>query len=90
MAIGLISKIRANQLLDATINGVQLYFDGSGKQIKGKRILIDGKYYYFAKNNGELLRNAFYPYNYYSKLYFGNDGAQVFGWYTLDNHPCLL
>ena len=69
-----------------TINGVQLYFDGSGKQIKGKRILIDGKYYYFAENNGELLRNAFYPYNYYSKLYFGNDGAQVFGWYTLDNH----
>ena len=69
-----------------TINGVQLYFDGSGKQIKGKRILIDGKYYYFSENNGELLRNAFYPYNYYSKLYFGNDGAQVFGWYTLDGH----
>ena len=29
-----------------TIDGIQLYFDGTGKQIKGERILIDGKYYY--------------------------------------------
>ena len=40
-----------------TIDGVQLYFDGTGKQIKGERTLIDGKYYYFDKNSGELLRN---------------------------------
>ncbi|MFR9120488.1 MAG: hypothetical protein ACLVJN_07950 [Streptococcus parasanguinis] len=38
-----------------TIDGVQLCFDGSGKQ-KGERILIDGKYYYFCENSGELLR----------------------------------
>ena len=44
-----------------TIDGIQLYFDGTGKQIKGERILIDGKYYYFDKNSGELLRNAFIP-----------------------------
>ena len=69
-----------------TIDGIQLYFDGTGKQIKGERILIDGKYYYFDKNNGELLRNAFHSFSSSYKLYFGNDGAQVFGWYTLDGH----
>ena len=68
-----------------TIDGVQLYFDGTGKQIKGERILIDGKYYYFDKNSGELLRNAFHSFNSFIH-YFGNDGAQVFGWYTLDGH----
>ena len=69
-----------------TIDGVQLYFDGTGKQIKGERTLIDGKYYYFDKNSGELLRNAFHSFSSSYKLYFGNDGAQVFGWYTLDGH----
>ncbi|WP_289093614.1 KxYKxGKxW signal peptide domain-containing protein [uncultured Streptococcus sp.] len=69
-----------------TIDGIQLYFDGSGKQIKGERVLIDGKYYYFDKNSGELLRNAFHSFSSSYKLYFGNDGAQVFGWYTLDGH----
>jgi len=69
-----------------TIDGIQLYFDGTGKQIKGKRTLIDGKYYYFDKNSGELLRNAFHSFSSSYKLYFGNDGAQVFGWYTLDGH----
>ena len=69
-----------------TIDGIQLYFDGTGKQIKGERILIDGKYYYFDKNSGELLRNAFHSFSSSYKLYFGNDGAQVFGWYTLDGH----
>ena len=67
-----------------TIDGVQLYFDGTGKQIKGERTLIDGKYYYFDKNSGEPLRNAFHSFSSSYKLYFGNDGAQVFGWYTLD------
>ena len=60
-----------------TIDGIQLYFDGTGKQIKGERILIDGKYYYFDKNSGELLRNAFHSFSSYIH-YFGNDGAQVF------------
>ena len=69
-----------------TIDGVQLYFDGTGKQIKGERTLIDGKYYYFDKNSGELLRNAFHSFSSSYKFYFGNDGAQVFGWYTLDGH----
>ena len=69
-----------------TIDGIQLYFDGTGKQIKGEHILIDGKYYYFDKNSGELLRNAFHSFSSSYKLYFGNDGAQVFGWYTLDGH----
>ena len=68
-----------------TIDGVQLYFDGTGKQIKGERILIDGKYYYFDKNSGELLRNAFHSFNSYIH-YFGNDGAQVFGWYTINDY----
>ena len=68
-----------------TIDGIQLYFDGTGKQIKGERILIDGKYYYFDKNSGELLRNAFHSFNSYIH-YFGNDGAQVFGWYTINGH----
>lgn len=67
-----------------TIDGVQLYFDGTGKQIKGERTLIDGKYYYFDKNSGEPLRNAFHSFSSSYKLYFGNDGTQVFGWYTLD------
>ena len=68
-----------------TIDGIQLYFDGTGKQIKGERILIDGKYYYFDKNSGELLRNAFHSFSSYIH-YFGNDGAQVFGWYTINGH----
>ena len=67
-----------------TIDGIQLYFDGTGKQIKGERTLIDGKYYYFDKNSGEPLRNAFHSFSSSYKLYFGNDGTQVFGWYTLD------
>ena len=71
-----------------TINGVQLYFDGTGKQIKGKRILIDGKYYYFDKDSGELLRNAFHSLTSSNtdSFYFGEDGAQIFGWYTFDGH----
>ena len=72
-----------------TIDGVQLYFDGTGKQIKGERILIDGKYYYFDKNSGELLRNSFHSFNSFIH-YFGNDGAQVFGWYTLDGHRVVV
>lgn len=71
-----------------TIDGIQLYFDGSGKQIKGKRILINDKYYYFDKDSGELLRNAFHSFTFSNTdpFYFGQDGAQVFGWYTLDGH----
>ena len=71
-----------------TIDGIQLYFDGTGKQIKGKRILIDGKYYYFDKDSGELLRNAFHSLTFSNTdpFYFGEDGAQIFGWYTLDGH----
>lgn len=71
-----------------TIDGIQLYFDGTGKQIKGKRILIDGKYYYFDKDSGELLRNAFHSLTFSNTdpFYFGEDGAQIFGWYTFDGH----
>ena len=71
-----------------TIDGIQLYFDGTGKQIKGERILIDGKYYYFDKNSGELLRNAFHSLTSSNTdpFYFGEDGAQIFGWYTFDGH----
>lgn len=67
------------------IDGVQLYFDGSGKQAKGKRILIEGNYYYFDKDSGKLLKNAFQSMTpKESPFYFGENGAQVFGWYTID------
>ena len=41
-----------------TIDGVQLYFDKNGKQVKGSLVEIDGKTYYFDKDSGAMWTNT--------------------------------
>ena len=41
-----------------TIDGVQLYFDKNGKQVKGSLVDIDGKTYYFDKDSGAMWTNT--------------------------------
>ena len=46
-------------LLDlASADGVQLYFDKNGKQVKGSLVDIDGKTYYFDKDSGAMWTNT--------------------------------
>lgn len=78
------------------IDGVILYFDQDGKQVKGQGREIDGKYYRFDKNNGSLLTNQWHhtsifngyrtqpQYTTYTN-YLGEDGAAFTGWHTIDN-----
>ncbi len=39
------------------IDGKTYYFDDSGRQTKGERVVVDGKGYYFHPENGELWNN---------------------------------
>lgn len=65
-----------------------------GSQIKGRIQTIDGKDYFFAPDTGEKVKNQFVNINfnnnrYYNPvfngwLYFGQDGAAVQGWQTID------
>ena len=69
------------------INHQKYYFDPTGKQAKGKRLLLDGKYYFFDNDTGAMFVNKFHETgDYFSKkyTYFGKDGSQIFGWATID------
>ena len=41
------------------VDGVELYFDKDGKQLKGQEITVDGKTYYLDQNTGALLKNSY-------------------------------
>ena len=78
------------------VDGVILYFDKDGKQIKGQEREIGGKYYRFDENDGSLLTNQWYhtsifngyrtepQYTTYTN-YLGEDGAAFIGWHTIDS-----
>ena len=69
------------------INHQKYYFDPTGKQAKGKRLLLDGKYYFFDNDTGAMFVNKFHETgDYFSKkyTYFGEDGSQIFGWATIE------
>ena len=69
------------------INHQKYYFDPTGKQDKGKRLLLDGKYYFFDNDTGAMFVNKFHETgDYFSKkyTYFGEDGSQIFGWATIE------
>ena len=69
------------------INHKKYYFDPTGKQAKGKRLLLDGKYYFFDNDTGAMFVNKFHETgDYFSKkyTYFGEDGSQIFGWATIE------
>ena len=54
----------------------------TGKQAKGKQLLLDGKYYFFDEDTGAMFVNKFHETgDYFSKkyTYFGEDGSQIFG-----------
>lgn len=42
------------------VDGVILYFDKDGKQVKGQEREIGGKYYRFDENDGSLLTNQWH------------------------------
>lgn len=72
------------------INHQKYYFDPTGKQAKGKRLLLDGKYYFFDNDTGAMFVNKFHETgDYFSKkyTYFGEDGSQIFGWATIEGKP---
>ena len=75
------------------VDGVILYFDKDGRQAKDKIVQIDGKTYYFDKNNGRMVKNQWASVNVgginpasqdYRSYYLGNDGAAVTGWQDID------
>ena len=75
------------------VDGVILYFDKDGRQAKDKIVQIDGKTYYFDKNNGCMVKNQWASVNVgginpasqdYRSYYLGNDGAAVTGWQDID------
>ena len=73
------------------VDGVELYFDKDGKQLKGQEITVDGKTYYLDQNTGALLKNSYrnwsekqiisrYKTNYiYHTSYFNRDGIRATG-----------
>ena len=78
------------------VDGVILYFDKDGKQVKGQEREIGGKYYRFDENDGSLLTNQWHhtsifngyrtepQYTTYTN-YLGEDGAAFIGWHTIDS-----
>ena len=78
------------------VDGVILYFDKDGKQVKGQERGIGGKYYRFDENDGSLLTNQWHhtsifngyrtepQYTTYTN-YLGEDGAAFIGWHTIDS-----
>ena len=76
-----------------TFDGVTYYFYDDGRQAKGTEVTINGKTYQFDQLTGIMTRNAFsksYNYEgsprfpYYPTRYYGNDGAALTGWQTID------
>lgn len=78
-----------------TKDGKDYYFNSYGVQLKNElATLDDGKDYFFAPDTGEKVKNQFVNINfnnnrYYNPvfngwLYFGQDGAAVQGWQTID------
>ena len=76
-----------------TFDGVSYYFYDDGHQAKGTEVTINGKTYQFDQLTGIMTRNAFsksYNYEgsprfpYYPTRYYGNDGAALTGWQTID------
>ena len=75
------------------VDGVILYFNKDGRQAKDKIVQIDGKTYYFDKNNGRMVKNQWASINVggidpaskdYRSYYLGDDGAAVTGWQDID------
>ena len=57
-----------------TIDYVDVYFDADGKQVKDDTRQIDGSTYHFAKDSGQITRNAFASDKMGNWYYFGQDG----------------
>ena len=75
------------------VDGVILYFNKDGRQAKDKIVQIDGKTYYFDKNNGRMVKNQWASINAggidpaskdYRSYYLGDDGAAVTGGQDID------
>ena len=76
-----------------TFDGVTYYFYEDGRQAKGTEVTINNNVYQFDQLTGIMTRNAFsksYNYEgsprfpYYPTRYYGNDGAALTGWQTID------
>ncbi|MBM7635888.1 glycoside hydrolase family 70 protein [Streptococcus saliviloxodontae] len=67
-----------------TVYGQTLYFDETGKQVKGQVVTIDGSRYYFDMNSGEMAVNRFaWDYTASAWYFFGKDGKAVTGLQTV-------
>ena len=68
-----------------TIDYVDVYFDADGKQVKDDTRQIDGSPYHFAKDSGQITRNAFASDKMGNWYYFGPDGKALTGKQIVDN-----
>ncbi|WP_455443016.1 KxYKxGKxW signal peptide domain-containing protein [Streptococcus salivarius] len=68
-----------------TIDYVDVYFDAEGKQVKDDTRQIDGSTYHFAKDSGQITRNAFASDKMGNWYYFGQDGKALTGKQIVDN-----
>ena len=68
-----------------TIDYVDVYFDADGKQVKDDTRQIDGSTYHFAKDSGQITRNAFASDKMGNWYYFGQDGKALTGKQIIDN-----
>ena len=68
-----------------TIDYVDVYFDADGKQVKDDTRQIDGSTYHFAKDSGQITRNAFASDKMGDWYYFGQDGKALTGKQIVDN-----
>ena len=67
------------------IDYVDVYFDADGKQVKDDTRQIDGSTYHFAKDSGQITRNAFASDKMGNWYYFGQDGKALTGKQIVDN-----
>ena len=68
-----------------TIDYVDVYFDADDKQVKDDTRQIDGSTYHFAKDSGQITRNAFASDKMGNWYYFGQDGKALTGKQIVDN-----
>ena len=68
-----------------TIDYVDVYFDADGKQVKDDTRQIDGSTYHFAKDSGQITRNAFASDKMGNWYYFGQNGKALTGKQIVDN-----
>ena len=68
-----------------TIDYVDVYFDADGKQVKDDTRQIDGSTYHFAKDSGQITRNAFASDKMGNWYYFGPYGKALTGKQIVDN-----